>query len=451
MEKRTWTGMMFLLQTRLGRIPWLCVLVASFVLLLFVLQGQFCSAAIVSDPDWLGTAPRMLSTYLQAGWPDVAAGDTGQVIVVWRDKAAAQPFYDIHTVHSQNFGVTWSVSSVLSPTLAQSTLPDALIVGERVFVAWTDQSTGPMGPSYTIYAGESTTGDSWLTESIPGSTSPASSRAHLVANQDRLYVLFNAGDEIKPDVLWASRSLSETNWTTAMVAYTHTATSGAFYPVSATSLDGQVLHVVWEERRAMDDRQVYYMRGTVSGDTVVWEPALNLSPGSSVAVWPAIAVSSNGDVHVVWGEEIGTNVLGVDYTRYNAASSTWQSPATAIATGVHVNDETPMYPEPRVEVHEEDDRILVCVSWHGFAEGENAEEVHIRCSEDGGQAWWPTARNVSRTPGPEQMSIWPSMAFDAGGKLHFVWRESLSVNTHRIYYAQSLDQTLYLPSVFSLW
>ena len=77
-----------------------------------------------------------------------------------------------------------------------------------------------------------------------------------------------------------------------------------------------------------------------------------------------------------------------------------------------------------------------------------AEEVLLSCSPDGGQSW-EAPRNVSRSPGAEAISIVPSIAFDARGRLHSVWEEHVGdsiVYNYEVYYARAIVK-VFLPLI----
>ena len=404
-----------------------------------------------TDPDWDGTEPRNISaSEPDLAWqPAIASSPSGRMVVVWSDQRSEseEAQRNIYAVLSDDDGGTWStVPEAISDTAAGSLLPDALVVGDQAFVAWVDDD-----PPTGMYEAARTEAGTWETHHIPSPVQLSNTRPRLAAGADRLHVVFNAG-KIIPDILYAARPLTATVWPTATVIYT--ATLGSWYPVLAVGPDGETLHVVWEERASSSQRVIMYMRGTASGTGVDWASPITLSTGITLSLWPTIAADASGNLHVVWGEQVETEAVTeqyVRYRRYDVASASWSEPPVFRRIDddpVIVNELRPTSVSPSLALVERDDQATVCVSWHGFREGALAEEVLLSCSPDGGQSW-EAPRNVSRSPGAEAISIVPSIAFDARGRLHSVWEEHVGdsiVYNYEVYYARAIVK-VFLPLI----
>ncbi|MCK4315571.1 MAG: exo-alpha-sialidase [Anaerolineae bacterium] len=408
-----------------------------------------------TDPDWDGTEPKNVSASGPnlARQPAIASSPSGRMVVAWSDQRSESEGAqrNIYAVLSGDNGDTWAtVPEAISETEAGSLLPDALVVGDQAFVAWVDDD-----PPTGVYEAARTETGTWETHYIPSSVQLSNTRPRLAANADRLHVVFNAGKNI-PDILYAARPLTAAVWPTATIIYTHTATLGSWYPVLAVDPDGETLHVVWEERASSSQRVIMYMRGTVSGADVDWASPIALSTGITLSLWPTIAADASGNLHVVWGEQVGTGAVQereqyVRYRRYDAASASWSEPPVFRRiddSPVRVNQLRPTDISPSLALVERDNQATVCVSWHGFREDAFAEEVLLSCSPDGGQSW-EAPRNVSRSPGAEAISIVPSIAFDARGRLHSVWEEHVGgsiVYNYEVYYARAIVK-VFLPLI----
>jgi hypothetical protein len=428
-------------------LAWLVVLLATALL-----GGVPVAAA---DPGWGGTEPENIShSPLNWAWqPVIAAGPPGWMVVAWSDQWSEGGSRNIYTASSDDNGRTWSAPTAVTETGDASFLPDALIVGDQVFVAWCDQST-TYPHTTTTYEAEVVTR---AIRRIPGPPSSTSTRPHLGAGAGRLHVVFSAGASNKPDICHAMRPLTAAAWPTATVVHTHTHTgTGSWNPALALSPEGEAVHVVWEERASRSERAIMYMRGAIVGDDVDWTSPLTLSTGITLSVWPAIAADSGGNLHVVWGEQVGTGFLHerkhhARYRRYDAASGLWL-PATRIdPEPVYVNERNPTDSTPSLTLLERGGQTIVCVVWHGFRKDEYvepAEEVLLSCSRDGGQSW-ADPQNVSRSPGAEAISILPSVTFDGSGQLHSVWQERAgesAIFDYQIYHAHGLS-LVFLPLV----
>lgn len=407
-----------------------------------------------TDPDWDGSDPVNLSNSPAhlARQPVIAAGPTGRMVVAWSDQRSEGARRNVHAVLSDDNGCTWSTTpEVISGTVDGSLLPDALIVEGQVFVAWVDGD-----PPTAIYEAGRAEAGIWGARRIPTPVPLSNTRPRLAVGADRLHMVFNAGAGNIPDVLYAVRPLTATAWPTATVIYTHTAAGGSWYPMLAVGADGGTLHLVWEERASASQRAVMYMRGTVSGASVDWASPITLSTGITLSLWPAIAADSGGNLHVVWGEQVGTGAVQereqyVRYRRYDAASDSWSVPPVFRRIDdqpVKVNQVRPTDIAPSLTLLERGNEVTVCVAWHGFREGAFAEEVLLSCSRDGGQSW-SSPQNVSRSTGAEAISIAPSITFDARGRLHNVWEEHVGdsvVYDYEVYYARALNK-VFLPLV----
>lgn len=430
---------------------WLVWLVPLFATMLAV--GVAVAAA---DPYWSGTTPMDIShSSLYRSWqPAIAAGSSGLIVVAWSDQQPGGGPQDrdiYYTKFPYDNGYSWSLPVAIAETADMSRLPDVLIVGDRVFVTWCDQveSTAP----YTATIREAEIG-SGVVRRVPAPFSSVPTRSSVAAGAGMLHVVFAGGTETKvPDVYHAMRPLTATVWPTATVAYTHTALYGSWDPMLAVGPDGKTLHVVWEERASSTQRTIMYMHGVVNDNDVNWTPPALLSPGITLSVWPVIAADSGGNLHVVWGEQVGTGQERRHYMWYRryAAGGSWSAATRIDPEPVRVNERNPTDSTPSLTLMDRGNQVTVCIAWHGFREGQLAEEVLLSCSRDGGQSW-PPPQNMSRSGGAEELSIRPSITFDVWGQLHGVWqehRESMGndlVDDYQVYYSHALSK-VFLPFV----
>jgi hypothetical protein len=366
------------------------------------------------------------------------------MVVAWSNPPSEGALRDIYTVHSTGSG--WSDPAVISTTADGSFKPDAIIVEDRIFVTWAEGD-----PPTAIYEAERLSGGSWETHDVPqGSYSLGEfTWPRLAASADRLHIVFSDSNS---DVLYTTRPLTTDAWLTATAVYTHVVVGDkqSRYPVMDTSPDGQTLHLVWQENTfSTGEDVIMYMRGQVNGDSVAWDPAYILSSQGQNMVGPDVAVDSSGDVHVAWGEVGvgGREEQYIRYTRYTDGS--WMIPTVRIDSNhVQVHDQSPYFVAPGIDLWEQDGQVTLCVAWHGFREGDFAEEILLGCSQNGGD-FWPSPWNVSRSSHNNwTLSVNPSIAFGVSGRLQVVWQERAGddlVYDYAIYYAYSLDNHVFLP------
>ncbi|MBU0704875.1 MAG: hypothetical protein KKC18_13525, partial [Chloroflexi bacterium] len=172
---------------------------------------------------------------------------------------------------------------------------------------------------------------------------------------------------------------------------------------------------------------------------------------------PDVAVDSGGNVHVVWGEPGAADKAEqyVRYKRYDESTGSWGASVRIDPLPVQVNTDNPTYIAPLLALWEEDGQVTVCVAWYGFrAEDSDAEDILLRCSQDGGTDWTAaTTQNVSRSRNvPEDgwgISFLPAATFDQNGWLHLVWQEragSDALNAYEIYHSGDQNH-VYLPLI----
>jgi hypothetical protein len=408
--------------------------------------GMAAGAAVAAgDRDWGGTEPECISSGLRRTWQSsIAAGPSGRIVVAWSGQESEGTPWNVYVRRSDNNGAMWSVQEVISTTAQESALPDVHIVGGQAFVAWVDQHTVG-GQNVAIYEAEVGAG---AARRIPSPIPLDSTRPRLAAGAGRLHVVFNAG----ANILCATRWLTATAWPTATQIYTSSAMLGPWFPALAIGPDGETLHVVWQEDDFVE-WTIMYMRGKMDGTRVDWKPARLIFSGAKEVFYPAIAADSTGNLHVIWGEGgLTQQDQYVRYTRYDATSGEWILPAIRIDDEpVWVNQDNPTYTAPGLALRETSDRVEVCVAWHGFREGEFSEDVRLSCSSDQGQSW-SAPQNVSRSTDTEGISVAPSIAFDAFGRLHSVWHEHTAgmgpsiVYDCQVYYSYALSN-VFLPFV----
>jgi hypothetical protein len=427
-------------------------LVWPVILLLIALGASGAIAEVAtSDPDWNGSPPENIShsDLDRARQPDIDIGSSGEAVIVWSDETAANG-RDIYFT-SGTVGA-WAAPQVLSDTAESSLFPYVLAVGDRHFVAWVD---GLSPQDRELFETEVGAGE---TRAIPSPAAPELLQPCLAASTDRLHVVFGASNVYVPDLYHSSRPLAGGAWEQAQIIHDSPIFFESTDPALAAGPDGNSLHLVWENKSSTAS-SIMYMSGTVSGAAVSWSSAITLSTGITFSIRPDIAVASNGDIHVTWGETIPGETPKdlvkqyVRYIRYEAGSGTWGTSAVRIDLNpVWLNEDSPTYIGPAIAVWEHGDETKVCIAWHGFRDGDpSAEEILVRCSSDGGSTWPSATENVSRstTEAGWEVSIRPLMAFDAQGALHVVWQERAGsdlTQDYEAYYSASRER-IFLPLV----
>jgi hypothetical protein len=398
-------------------------------------------AGSTSDPDWAGTPPKDVSQqddYHRAQQTDISVAPSGEVIVVWSDKLPQADSRDIF--YRERSGDSWLAIRRVAQTDGSSSHPDVLTVGSRRFVAWLDLGGTEPNVVYETELGM---------DSVREVSSPVPpvdrSWAQLVGNKDKLHIVFGAGGGGVPDIYYASRDLSANDWPEAELIYD--SGSSALWPDLALSPDGSHLHLVWQEKDS-----VRYMSGDVGANDVTWSGVVTISEESNV-VYPKVAVNAEGEVHVAWAEKIEAGDDQPDYYiryRRREVGGNWSPSVRIDSEKVQSNPDIPLFVAPSLALTEK----RACIAWYGFrdrAGDPEVEEVLLRCSRDGGSTWAGETVDVSRTATDQgsEISMRPSIAFDASGRIHAAWQEHVGGDLKRdyeIYYAHELSQ-VFLPLV----
>ncbi len=413
--------------------PWLVALALVGALVV----GVSWADSVTSDPDWAGITPENVSQQdgYHRGWqPDITIASS-EVVVVWSDKASSDAIRDIF--YRKRSGDSWSSAKIISDTQEISSYPDVVSVDGRHFVAWVDLDEAV----YEVELGKD------VVREVPSALSPTSrSWARLVGGEDRLHIIFGAGSGGVPDIYHASRELTATSWPQADLVYS--SGSSALWPDLALSPDGRSLHLVWQEGSS-----IKYMSGDVGASNVSWSTDETIS-GDSDAVNPKVTVDVAGDVHVAWAEKVSSEQdVQRYYIRYRRLEAgAWSDPVRVDYEPVRSNPDIPLLVAPSLTMSERGGRVRLCVAWYGFRENDpKVEEVLLRCSQDGGLTWAGETMNVSRMATEEgsEISMRPSIASDASGRIHAVWQEHVEgdlKSDYEVYYAHELSQ-VFLPLV----
>lgn len=435
-------------------------------ILTVVTAGLSTAAAIAaSDPRWVGTVPANIShsDTKETFHPVIAVGSSDLIVAAWSEVPAEESLLDVYLTRSDDAGSRWSAAAPVSPApTSTQQLPDTLVVADdQIFVAWAEKHGDEPPTTFTVH--EAQPGRNRRLIPIPQADAPSriTTGPRLAAGPDRLHVVFNAGREASSHIHHSSRPLAETTWPAATRIYTSTGGDLSWFPVLAVSTDGKDLHVVWEEKPSGASRRIRYLHGTAEESYTEWVTSpITLSSDLS-SVKPDVAVSSRGDVHVIWAEADSNQApYYVAYRRYDAAAESWTAVRRIDPRPVSVNQISPNESAPRLALWERGHGVRLCVAWHGFRiseeneeEGSDAEDVLVSCSDDGGDTWLPPSK-ISVFPDGQsenqQPSVRPSIIFDTSGILHTVWQQRIEADdderSYDIYYAREMNR-VFLPIV----
>jgi len=237
------------------------------------------------------TAKKLSSTTAGCYRPDIAAGPSGALHVVWYDYATGE--YEIYYRKSTNGGITWTATKRLTWTSRGAEYP-ALAVDSsgNPNVAWTEYILG----NYEIYYKKSTDfGTQWTTAKRLTWTAESSDEPALAVD--------SSGN---PHVIWYDKTpgnyeLYYRKSTDGGSAWTPSKrltwdSYGSWYPSMAVD-SSDVLHVGWENA-TIEAPEIHYRKSTDGGTS--WAPVKRLTWTSGLSGSPRLAVDPSGNPHAVW-------------------------------------------------------------------------------------------------------------------------------------------------------
>jgi len=187
--------------------------------------------------------------------------------------------------------------------------------------------------------------------------------------------------------------------------------------LSAVSVSGQLVHVVWRDYRD-GNQEIYYKRSADGG--INWGADIRLTNDPALSQLPSLAVSAS-TVHIVWREDRSGN-MEIFYKRSTDGGLNWSVDIPITANPSYYSYNTSVSVSGQV-VH---------VVWNRDMYFNNTE-IFYRRSTDGGVNWEAETR-LTNDPGSSQL---PSIAV-FGLNVHVAWYDSRDGNSE-IYYKRSTD------------
>lgn len=393
--------------------------------------GVYLLLGVLPREATAGTTPpvNLSGSGSYARFPTISRAADGTLCAAWTDNRDGA--WNIYSSCSVNNGQSWSDPGRAYSSTQESLHPAMLFSGTVPVLAWTDNDSQDV---FTIYQ---KTGAS-IVAAVPSINQPVPRPSMALASDGTLHLVFAEWRSLNnrvSDVRYTRRPVGG-DWLAATVIFA-SPQLGSMDPRIAIGPSG-VLHVVWRESGLAGD-EIRYMTGTVGPGGVAWSPSVTASNIVSLTWQPDVAITSNGDVHIVWTEKLG-NDRYLAYTRFRALGG--RTPPQRLGGPFPVNQNNPYHLATVVDAM----GTRVCAAWNAVPEGESAEDVFLICSKNGGDTWSPP-ENLSRT---RAMSIRPSIAVAPDGSVHVVWQEFVGTNydyQYWVYYTRWLPYSVHLPVV----
>ncbi len=181
---------------------------------------------------------------------------------------------------------------------------------------------------------------------------------------------------------------------------------------------GDNIHVVWYDSTP-GNPEIYYMKSPDGG--LSWGSAKKLTSNSGQSQYPAIAIGSNDNIHLLWCDDTPGN-FEIYYMKSSNGGSSWSG-----AKRLTWNSGGSKYPAIVIDSYNH-----LHIVWEDSTPGN--PEIYYKKSTDGGVSWSSTKRLTCSS----SETYFPAIAIDSANNLHFIWCDNAPGN-YEIYYKKGTD------------
>ena len=374
--------------------------------------GQIISAlalllfAQAAQADW--TATKRLTWNSGSSWASaIGAYPPGYLYVVYNDDAAGNS--NLYLKKSTDNGATWTPSKRLTWMSGDAYMAAMAINGYGyLYLVWYDDTPG----NDDLYFKKSTDGGaSWSASQRLTWTAGASRRPQIAADSfGHLHVVWNEETAGGWEICYKKSTDGGDSWL-ANKRITWTGGASAYPRIAADS--SGYLHVIWKEELAAN-AEIFTKKSTDNGDTWTTNKRLTWNAGDSWS--PAMAMSSSGDIHVVWDDDTPDN-REIYYKKSTDGGDAWTANTRASSTS-GASSYAAIAVDSSGHLH---------VVWMDDTPG-NWEIYH--CQSTNGGASWSPGRRLTWNSG---QSSFAALAVDTLDNLHAVWSDATPGN-FEVYY-----------------
>jgi hypothetical protein len=201
------------------------------------------------------------------------------------------------------------------------------------------------------------------------------------------------------------------SWTTLRLTWN---SGDSKFPAVAVDSSENV-HVVWQDDTSAN-KEIYYKKGSSGGSSWTFQ---RLTWTSGESSHPSIAIDSNNHIFVVYEDDTPGNIE-IYLKKSTNGGTTWSTQRLTWNSG---NSGYPC-----IAVDSSDN---VCLVWHDSSQYNN--EIFFKKSTDGGSSWM-----TKRLTWNSGLSNFASVAAHSSGNFYVVWREHTPGN-EEVYFAKSND------------
>jgi len=247
-------------------------------------------AAQAAQAQWT-PAKRLTWTSGASYYPAVAVDSSGNVYVVWQDDTLGN--FEIYHKNSTDGGTTWTQSKRLSTTSGGSAYPTiAVDASGDLHAFWHDDTPGN---SEIYYKKSSNGGATWTpSQRLTWTSGYSSCPVIAVDASGNLHVVWSDETPGNAEIYYVNSPDGGTTWATSK-RLTWNAGASVYPAIAVDSLGNP--HVVWHDNTS-GDSEVYYKSSPDGGASWTTSKRLTMTSGGSYV--PAIAVDSSDNLHLVW-------------------------------------------------------------------------------------------------------------------------------------------------------
>ncbi len=299
----------------------------------------------------------------------------------------------------------------LSNNTGDSIMPQMLVTGSNIYVAWSDTISGKSDIFFTKSVDTGATFKSQV--NLATAKTGQSGYAALAESEDNVYVVWQSFVSNSSAIYMAKSSDGGSSFDTP-ITISDTSTNAAF-PQIATS--GNHVYIVWLEKSTTDATNLVFAKSDDNGNT--FEKPIGITHHSGNSGIPKIASQGNG-VYLMW-EDNSRGDYDVFLEKSNDFGSTFDTP-------VNISYNNGNSGTPQMQIF--NNRIYAV--W--MDNSQSNYEIFFAKSTDGGATFGKPVNisNNSEDSGYPQFTV-------SGNDIYVAWTNSISKDNYDVLYAKSND------------